>query len=211
MSIAVDSTSNGTDKLGATLTVSHTCASGALLVVNVASTDGVTTPTVTYNGDAMTMVASINGSQMSSFMFVLVSADSGTHDIVATKDIGVDYGLSAISFTGAAGYSAFNSANGNSGTASLTTTTATTGNGVVVTGGAKNQVTTVTYTGSGTEFENFNDVTAQVYVAAYTNFTAGSDVTESWTFTSAKWALTSVEIYEPSAAATGGFFFAVDR
>lgn len=209
MAIAVDSTSTGAAAAGTTITVSHTCTGSNLVLVSVvAASDGVSTPSVTYDGVSMSLVKSINDTgKMSSFMFVLVGPNTGTHDIVVTKDSGSDFGVASVSFSGAGGYSATGSANSSSsGTASVTTTTATSGNGYVVGGGGKNVVNTVTYTGSGTEYANFNSASVnQVYMAAYTAFAGGADVTESWTFTAAKWALTSVEIYEFTSSANSGF------
>lgn len=206
MAIAVDSTSTGTNTAGTTVTVAHTCSgSDRVLIVVASAQDGVSTPSATYNGVSMTLVTSINGSQMSSFMFALVAPATGANNIVVTKGSGDEYGVMAVSFTGAGGYSAFSSANNNSGTASDTTNTATGGNGYVVTGGAKNIDTTVTYTGSGTGFANFASA-SQRYMGAYSSFAGGADVTETWTFTSAKWALTGIEVYELASTSRGGFF-----
>lgn len=205
MAIALDSTSSGTATVGTTVTIAHTCTgSNRVLVVVVGGTDGITTPSVTYNAVSMTLVVSKNASAMSSFTFVLVGPSTGTNNIVITKGSGDEIGGMGISFTGAGGTSATNSSDGTSTTASLTVTTATTGAGYVVTGGTTNVVASAAYTGAGTEYADLASA-SQSYHAAYTAFAAGADVTDSWTFASNKWALSGVEIYELSTA-KGGFF-----
>lgn len=81
---AFDATSNGSNSTE-TLTVSHTCAAGAALIV-AASSQG-TVSGVTYNGVAMTQI----GSQVSSpggsliYLFFLANPATGANNIVVTK------------------------------------------------------------------------------------------------------------------------------
>lgn len=209
MAIALDATSSGTATAGTTVTIAHTCTGANLvLIVVVGGTDGITTPTVTYNAVSMTLVASKNVSNMSSFTFALVGPATGTHNIVVTKGSGDEIGGMGISFTGAGGYSAVNSSDGNSTTASLTVTTATTGAGYVVTGGTTNVVASAAYTGAGAEYADLASA-SQDYHAAYTAFAAGADVTDSWTFASNKWALSGVEVYELSTSSNTDSMFLV--
>lgn len=202
MAIAIDATSSGTGTAGTTVTVPHTCTGSNLVLIVVAgATDGVSTPTCTYNGVSMTQGAIRDvASEMFSIVFYLVSPDTGTHDIVLTKGSGDEFGVMGISFTGAGGVSATATNSGGSldTTATVTVNTATTGNGYVVAGGTNNVAAiTVTYTGSGAEFANVTTA-SQRYMAARTAFASGADVTESWTKVASKWSLCGIEVYEAS-------------
>lgn len=214
MAIALDSTSSGQDAAGSTITIAHTISgSDRVLVLVVSSQDGVGTPSATYDSVAMTLLVTKNvAGQMASWTFALVAPNTGTHNIVVTKDNLTEYAGMAVSFTGAGGTSATGSNSAGSGNPTITVTTATTGAGYVVTGGAKNgSASGATYTGAGTEFASITG-TSNFSFAAYTAFAAGADVTDGWTITSAKWALTGVEVYEVAAATTkGGFFNLMSR
>lgn len=214
MAILPDATASGQGAAGTTITFSHTCAVNAVLIVSVGAQDGVGVATVTYDGVAMTQVDDTN-TNMRTTQFVLLTPNSGAHNVVVTKDNGTDYAASSISFTGAGGVSATNTANGNSASASgtITLNTATTGNGYVVSAlaQANNPVTLPSYTGAGTQFVSRANGTDD-FASSYTAFAAGGNVTDSWTWVIVgKYSIASVEVYEAAAAATGGFFFAVKK
>lgn len=88
MAVTFDSSSNGSASSGTTVTVSHTVASGACLLVGVVSTDaGVTVSSVTYNGSALTAVSgatSSAGTITEHKHYIISNPSTGTNNIVVT-------------------------------------------------------------------------------------------------------------------------------
>lgn len=208
MAIALDATSSGTGA-ASPFNVSHTISgSDRVLIVLVMSTDGITVTSVTYNGVAMTLIASRdNASEMSGRVYGLLAPATGTHNITVTTDAPTACTVFAASFTGASGYDASASASGNnSSSADASVTVATNRSiGFVVSGGVANGATqTLTYSGAGTEIANIDDNSNSLRgAAAYKSFTGGSDITHTWTkgTNPAKWCAIGAEVYELSNVA----------
>lgn len=203
MALTVDTTSNGFDDgTPTTLTVSHTCAVGAtLLVVSVCVDSGSSTIVsgVTYNGVAMTRRA-ITDVAYSQTMWTLDAPASGVHDIVATVTSGHKIGLGAISFLGA--YTLGSNGTGtHSGTAPSIVCTTSEQTGFVVAGitivdlaGFANSGTgTSIYATTGTGFGGG---------ASYQAYAAGANPTASWSNTApaAESDMSYVEVVESSTS-----------
>lgn len=106
MAIAFDAASGGSGYPVTSLTVSHTCSgSNRLLRVGVRSSvtsGGDTITGVTYNGVAMTKIASQSATvDRWITLWELVDPDIGTHDIVATNIAPELIVVCAASYTGA--------------------------------------------------------------------------------------------------------------
>lgn len=102
MAIAFDSYSEGA-AAGSVCTVSHTCAgSNLILIVSARASPSTNTVTgVTYNGVAMTQIATITvDANDKEYLFYLLNPSTGTHDIVATQT-GSNSVVTAASYTGA--------------------------------------------------------------------------------------------------------------
>lgn len=196
MAIAVDATSASSGTAGTTVTWSHTCTgSDLVLVVLAGGTTLLDVSDVTYNGVAMTEVASV-GTQRDEKIYVLEDPATGAHDIVVTKTSGEECDAGAISFTGASTSAATNTDNGFGTSQSLTVNTTNTGNGYVVSGVIINDPGSITYGGSGTEWSN---TTAGNLGASfvYHSYSSGGNVSESWTSANNRaWATAGVEITE---------------
>lgn len=153
MSIAFDAAASSSGS-GTSLTYSHTCASGATLIVGVLAQTGVTVSGVTYNGVSMTSVGAnvADGGGYSVTLWYLGSASSGANNIVITcgTSSAAIFGRS-VSYTGCDTSSPLGASN--SGTTSGTTnhtfsvTTGTDNSWTVLFGRGQNQFLTAS-TGS---------------------------------------------------------------
>lgn len=131
MAIAFDAVSGGKDNGGAvtSITFSHTCTGANLVLVVVAYIDnigGTSITGVTYNGVAMTQVATVTGgTRVQSYSFILVNPATGAHNVVvsANQVIGGNQQIAAnsMSYTGCAQTGQPDS-NGTNGLASSTVT-----------------------------------------------------------------------------------------
>lgn len=115
-------------------TLSHTCTgTNRYLIVGTLIQGSQTCTGVTYNGVAMTQLATVSSSNISTgetiYLFGLANPSSGTNNIVASFSGGAVRGIMASSFTGAQQDSstseATNSGTGASGTATVSVTTLT--------------------------------------------------------------------------------------
>lgn len=195
MAIALDATSNAADSSGTTLTFSHTCTGSDLVLVVFATTQSGTAATVTYNGVAMTRRAYESATNPRIGAYVLADPATGAHDIVVTTDNDIATAASGISFTGAQDYSAVATATNTSTSASITVTTAESV-GFVTVGIIATNPTSLTYTGGGTAF-GAQDIGANKFSSSYKAYSAGADVTETWTLgASQDWHMAGVEIYQ---------------
>lgn len=194
MAIAVDNTTSADGSAGTTLTIPHTCTGiDLVLALFVASEDS--TVTAAYDGDAMTQVAIYTDQFPRVFMFVLDDPNTGANNIVITKDSGIEVYGAGISFTGAESYDATAQNDGISTSATITTNT-NRSNGYVVSGIGAVNPTSITYTGSGTNW-GFQEYGNRDLEAAYTSFSGGGNVTDTWTLgVSNDWTMLGVEIYE---------------
>lgn len=189
MAISIDSTSSATGSAGTTLTYSHTVGSGPNTVLLVLMGIDDATPgfpsSVTYNGDALTELGGIGStnSPMLTDGWFLVNPDTGTHDIVITKDNDRPTASSAVSMFGAATPEQADSdaTSGDTATSSsLTLDASTTGMlfDCIVT-----SLTAPTANGSQTAFGAANNFSGTMdYSSSYKAVSAGSP-TMNWTFT----------------------------
>lgn len=105
MAAAHDASSSGVWTSGLTITVSHTCASGAVLLVWVGYHFTVFTSIsgVTYNSSALSFVGQVdNGTNQRLALYKHESPAAGTHDIVVTVNdtTSLALGVVAASATG---------------------------------------------------------------------------------------------------------------
>lgn len=102
--LAVDATSIGFVQAGVGITISHTCAAGAVLYVAISGLTGAFggTATVKYNGVDLTrrVGGTINTNREAS-IWSLDTPDSGTHNIVIVCGAGSYLTAVGVSFTGA--------------------------------------------------------------------------------------------------------------
>lgn len=202
MALAVDSTSSLATSSNP-MVVAHTCSGvDRVLLVFVMSTDGGGTPSVTYNGDAMTLIASRNvADQMKGFIFGLVDPDTGTNNISVSGVTPTRSTVFGISFTDCGGWDASATASAdNSSSANAAVTVNTNKDSGFVVGAAimNGSGVSLTYLGAGTEWANIDsDDASERGAAAYTSFTSGSNITQSWSkSTTAKWCAIGVEVYQ---------------
>lgn len=102
MAQAIDATSSAGNTSGATLTFSHTCATGAVLFVGIFSYQSTNEVWgVTYNGVSMTRFYYGGGPVEGKFgYFYLTNPDSGAHNIVCTSNYSEGWMAGSISLTG---------------------------------------------------------------------------------------------------------------
>ena len=102
MAIAVDTTTEGFQNAGTTLTVSHTTSgSDRVIMVTLWVWNGTISGLgVTYDGTAMTNIVSRAADYGNVYIFGLANPTSGTHDIVVTNSNSVQMFLTAVSYTG---------------------------------------------------------------------------------------------------------------
>lgn len=100
MAIAFDAATDGS--FGASpLTFAHTCTGSDLALFVMCSTNDGVTPTATYNGVAMTRIASATTTGgRDSHLFILVNPATGANNVVITASAGNVFG-GASSYTGA--------------------------------------------------------------------------------------------------------------
>lgn len=206
MAVTVDATSFGK---GSTtpLTVAHTCAADAtvlVVVVTVGTTGGRTISGVTYNGVAMTQRAAISSSGRTE-IFTLNAPSSGANNISVTLSGDGPVALYAVSFKGS--YTLGNTGT-NSGTdTDATQTTATTGNsGYVVAGVNFNGGIAIAYTGSGNSIAVQLEAGENASGGAYESFTGSSNPTETWHRNSGSAGYSTAYVEISAVGSTGGFF-----
>ena len=106
MAIAHDASSSGNENPGTSVTVAHTCTgSNLLLLVGVLTNDTTDKVTgVTYNGVAMTRLASYQAASTNFFGFTyyLINPATGTNNIVASRSDSNLIGIMNDSYTGVA-------------------------------------------------------------------------------------------------------------
>jgi hypothetical protein len=102
MAIAYDTSTDGGEVSGTSLSWSHTCTgSDRILFVGMLSSDSAPNA-VTYNGTNMTLVDSARlSTPYYSLMYMLVNPSSGANNVSITIDSGFVHGCS-VSYTGAA-------------------------------------------------------------------------------------------------------------
>jgi len=126
MAIARDASSLVENGNGTAVSLSHTCASGAVLVVGVRiNTPSITPTSVTYNGVAMTLLNSSNdgGSTFMQHTYFLGNPTSGANNITVNVAVSQTISINGQSYTGAATTVDSNAqATGNSTTASSAVT-----------------------------------------------------------------------------------------
>src|SRR6266852_9546104 len=103
--IAFDNASSGHVNPGTTLTYSHAVSAtgtNRILFVNVKTAD-TSVSSVTYNGVALTSIASDHGtySNYYDFLYYMVAPATGTHDVVITLPSSDYFQSTAASYTGA--------------------------------------------------------------------------------------------------------------
>jgi hypothetical protein len=130
MSIAFDNASTMQAVSSTSLTYSFTVGpiSNGLLLVGVSLGSLATTPTVTYNGVAMTLVnsASYNFGTGKSFLFALIAPPSGAHNVVITPASTQTIRSSCASYSGVNQSVTPDASTTSSGTGTTTTLTLTT-------------------------------------------------------------------------------------
>ena len=101
MAIAFDASSAGTSVTSTTQTLAHTCSGvNRILFVNTGITSADTIPGITYNGVALTKIASvINGRYFS--LWYLIAPATGANNIVVTSSVSDILRSCAVSYTGA--------------------------------------------------------------------------------------------------------------
>jgi len=202
MAIAVDSNNAGTNgSTGTSLTWSHTCAAGAVLIVTVMYQGNHTALSITYNGVAMTKSSAViyDGGDYSASIWYLLSPSSGANDIVITKGNGKPIAGGSISFTGAntSAVGSHNTASGNDTSATVTVTTTGSGNGYVV--DCVNGINTFTITGGQTAIGNYPDFGGDSVndgAASYEAYASGADPTASYSHSSQQWWIVALEVME---------------
>ena len=105
MAIAYDTFTAGGHNNGTTRTYSHTCTGDdrILFVHAYKNSDADTISGATYNGVAMTLIATgSNNSSRRHYLFVLAGAASGANNVVITSSISTQLGGTSTSYTGAA-------------------------------------------------------------------------------------------------------------
>ncbi len=128
MGIALDATSSGTaSSASSPLVYSHTCTGvDLILFVSVIDTSGDTVTGITYNGVAMTQITKCLTGGVELYLYYLINPATGAHNVsVSYTGIPTVVSSYSASYTGALQSGqpdAFNSATGNSGTASVATT-----------------------------------------------------------------------------------------
>lgn len=126
MAIAFDASSLVEGGNGTSVSLSHTCASGAVLIVGLRVNRVSTTPTsVTYAGAAMTLIDSTNngGLGMMCHTYFIGNPSSGANNITVNFAISQTVSINGESYTGAAStIDSHATATGNSATGSSTVT-----------------------------------------------------------------------------------------
>lgn len=130
MAIAVDTTTDGSNTTGTSLTYSHTCTgSNLILFVGVqADPSSDLISGVTYNSVAMTLVDKNQrgGSSRWTYLFYLIAPATGAHNVVVSASSSSYIESGAVSYTGAKQSGQPDATNKSSGTATnlaLATTT----------------------------------------------------------------------------------------
>lgn len=200
MAFTVDATAHGDKSTsGTTLTVSHTCAAGAkvLVVCVLPDSQANVVTSVTYNGVAMTRGADSNYAIAGGSIYYLLNPDSGTHNIVATvSGTGYVVCMGSVSFTGsnnAAIGNGGNNGSASSGSMHIDAATAQDSGVVIASVNSGNPGGTFAYTGAGTQV--FLD-TAKHTGMAYEAYTGSADPTESWASGVNRWCCMYLEVYE---------------
>lgn len=131
MAVSFDSSAQGTAANPTTsISWSHTTASGAVLVVQAITLTTNSVTSVTYNGNALTLVDTSNDGSLILTNWILLTPSSGTHTVVVNCTNGL-LGADSQSYTGAStisnpssfGHSNVSLPNGSAPTISLTNVT----------------------------------------------------------------------------------------
>lgn len=106
MAIAVDATSSSANQTGSSVTFAHTCGgSNRILVVAVSIAAGIPTVSgITYNGVALTQIATVLGvaADRRTELWYLIAPATGANNIVVTLSgaPGAFFNVGAVSYTG---------------------------------------------------------------------------------------------------------------
>ena len=131
MALAFDAATDGNVAGGNTKTVSHTMGAGANGVLYAffmwrKTTNSPTSPSATWNGDAMTALDTSNNALNRGISgFVIYAPDSGTHNCVVSWTENTNAAIAVVSFTGAAqtaGYGTIAASSGNDTTPTMSVT-----------------------------------------------------------------------------------------
>jgi hypothetical protein len=133
MAIAFDSAQDGTELAGGTSgTLSFNNVAGNLVVAAVYADNSFDNVTgCTWNGSAMTKLATLTNAQSSngrySYFFYILSAATGTHNIVCSASSADAFGITAASYSGVSntGQPDASTTNSSSAQANLTTSVTT--------------------------------------------------------------------------------------
>lgn len=107
MAIALDATSSSANQVGSSVTFAHTCSgSNRILIVGISIAAGIpTVSSVTYNGVALTQIASVLGvaADRRTELWYLIAPATGSNNIVVTLSgaPGAFFNVGAVSYTGA--------------------------------------------------------------------------------------------------------------
>lgn len=218
MALVPDATSFGgsTTNPNSSLTVAHTVAAGATLLVFIINTAGATTDTATWNGSSMTLWNSQTFSGETQKIFYIVNPASGTHNVVITcsgNNLLTGHGISFLGSDTTTPLANFFASNG-TGTTGSTAVTTSKNNSFIVssllqnTAAASTNTTTDGSTGWGLTATASNGGTIFFHSGSSSiqKATSGS-YTSSWSFTGGTqvWGVVAFEVNQAVAAANGNF------
>ncbi len=214
MAIALDTNSTGTTVgVSTTLTISHTVASGAGLVVAVQADAGVAPDSVTFNGVSLSLGREVNGGLHASCWYIGNPA-SGTHDIIVTYSVARHMTAEGTSFTGADSsfLGATNVGTGTTNDAAISVTT-TRANSWIISSTFHNRNSSQTAITNSTIQGNVYNATDNFrgLLISRSTTTAGSySLGETMGTASDGWAIAAMEVKEPNpnytiSAAVGAF------
>ena len=192
-----------TNSTGAALSWTHTCGGSATyLLVGCtldASPDGAFSMTATYNGVTMTSLGVLHANGATAgFLQVwqMANPPTGAHTVTVTPAGGTASGLNggSLSFNGAGGLSATQTATGSTSTASLSFTGSSAGNMVAMFLGDGNPPTS---TAGTSRFLFTGDNVHECGNAAASTVAGGGTVTCTWTATALAYAIIAVEVQVP--------------
>jgi hypothetical protein len=207
--IAVDTTSEGFQSSGTSLTFAHTLTgSDTAIVVSIfgyAGGDAISG--ATWNGSAMTQIgkraADASGYQ---YLYGMATADTGTHNIVLSYGSTVQIFATAASYTGVSQSAPFpDTANANSASASSFSPTVTTSvdqSWVIVGGRSPSKGPTA---GANTIKRKWNSTSgdaAWIYDSDAARSTGSNAL--NWSYTGASWSYYVMTSIAPAAAGGGG-------
>ncbi len=162
MAIAFDAVSSGGGSGATSETFSHTCSgTNRLLFVGGFNQEASSTITgVTYDGEALTEIASSSQTNNSVSLWYLIAPATGANDVVVTRSSSTDALIGvAVSYTGAkqSGVPDSDNTGGSSSGSSLTISTTTVEDNCWITGIFRNEVA-VNSAGSNTTMRNSSSI-----------------------------------------------------